>query len=357
MRIDAAARPADLQVRIAARSTLDRRMFRCRVQTPHLPDFALGREEDWDVPELVDTLVGKYMAAFTKSGSTPLERRIALLGAGRQLFEITPSLFREALFRLLDEGKPLETIAIVSAEPFLPWEILVPKRAGETWKEPLGARFLLSRWSSTDGVAPPQTIPLTNSHVLAPKDSKLASSQEEIRLVTGAFAGDAIEPATLEGLEAALAAGGRSLLHYVGYGKSKEGSQVLILEGRQELVADFLPALEGVSGAVREHRPFIFLNACEVGRAEPALVGAGGFAQELREMGASAVVAPLWSVKDSIAHTLATAFYREVKSKPSRPFAAILRDLRKRSFEPAAEDSWVAYVFYGDPWAAQLPGR
>jgi len=67
---------------------------------------------------------------------------------------------------------------------------------------------------------------------------------------------------------------------------------------------------------------------------------------------ASAVVAPLWSVKDSIAHEVAMTFYQRMKAEPKTPLAEILRDLRKRSYaETGGEDTYAAYCFYGDPLA------
>jgi len=60
----------------------------------------------------------------------------------------------------------------------------------------------------------------------------------------------------------------------------------------------------------------------------PALVGVGGFGNSFVEIGASAVVAPLWSVDDKIAHKVATEFYRAVVGSPTIPFAEILRRIR-----------------------------
>jgi len=39
------------------------------------------------------------------------------------------------------------------------------------------------------------------------------------------------------------------------------------------------------------------------------------------------------------------------KVEPTRPFAAILRDIRRKAYEPGARDTYAAYCFYGDPAA------
>jgi len=87
-------------------------------------------------------------------------------------------------------------------------------------------------------------------------------------------------------------------------------------------------------------------------RKEPALIGVGGFAEQFMILGASGVIAPLWSVKDSIAHQVAVQFYERVEREPDTPFAEILRDLRRKSYaDEGGEDTWAAYTFYGDPLA------
>jgi hypothetical protein len=69
-------------------------------------------------------------------------------------------------------------------------------------------------------------------------------------------------------------------------------------------------------------------------------------------LGASGVIAPLWSVKDSVAHEIAETFYKRVAEEPETPFAEILRDLRKKSYAAeGGEDTYAAYCFYGDPLA------
>ena len=82
------------------------------------------------------------------------------------------------------------------------------------------------------------------------------------------------------------------------------------------------------------------------------MVGAGGLAAVFTDLGAGAVVAPLWSVKDTIAHQIALEFYTEAKSQKPVVYAEIIRNLRAKAYdEPAAEDSYAAYCFYGDPLA------
>ena len=97
----------------------------------------------------------------------------------------------------------------------------------------------------------------------------------------------------------------------------------------------------------------VFLNACEVGRGCPALVGLGGFVSSFIRLGATAVIAPLWSVEDEAAHPIAEEFYRAVKDRPGTPFSRIFAEIRAKAYDPAiAKDSYAAYCFNGDPLAS-----
>ena len=61
----------------------------------------------------------------------------------------------------------------------------------------------------------------------------------------------------------------------------------------------------------------MFLNACQVGMAGETLGQYGGMAQAFVEAGASAVIAPLWSVKDDVARDISLRFYQAVFSGTS----------------------------------------
>jgi hypothetical protein len=362
LRVEVTAEPADLVVRIVAASLSDGRLFECRVQTRLLPAYADGggAGESWRLPEMAADLVAAYMADFTAKGASDQVRAFALRGAGISLFEASPKLFQKVFWELVDAGTLPRTIAIVSEEPYVPWELMVPSRTlpsgDEQDREPLGVEFLVSRWSARDHVLPAQRVRLADCWVVAPTDSKLDEAAAEAQMVIDRFApgmGALIDPADVVHLDQTLAGAGRTLLHFVCHGQSGGAAgQTLLLQNKEKLKSSFLRAMPGVKKGFRAARPLVFLNACEVGRAEPALAGVGGFADAFMTLGASAVVAPLWSVKDSIAHQVAVEFYERSRREPQTPFAEILRDLRRRSYGPAGgEDSWAAYCFYGDPLA------
>ena len=98
---------------------------------------------------------------------------------------------------------------------------------------------------------------------------------------------------------------------------------------------------------------FAFLNACEAGAQIISLDGIGGFSHSFLEMGASAVVAPLWAVQDGHALNVSVEFYTRALSKI--PLAEIMKVIRRKAYDEAV-DSYAAYCFYGDPNAHAVMG-
>jgi hypothetical protein len=360
--IDASARPPDLTVEITD-PTRNRRSLQCRITTPLLPVDKQPPISDWYLPEESAALVGQFMKEFVKPDISPRARVLSLKGAGYALYEASPKAFKDTLWALIDAGTPPRSILVVSEEPFIPWELMVPRRRGTVgeWQEraALGVEFAVGRWIHEEYLAPPQHVPLVDSFVVAPayegaRPKPLRFAPQETELVLKAVAGDAIEPADLASIDDRVQAG-RSLLHFVCHGADSPGVgiQVIHLAGGETLSSLQIAALKGMAAAGRK-KPLIFLNACEVGRPNVALVGIGGFAKAFVDMGAAGVIAPLWSVRDSIAFDVAARFYAELGQQPARSFADILRAIRNLAYdEQNGEDTYAAYCFYGDPAAAR----
>ena len=95
--------------------------------------------------------------------------------------------------------------------------------------------------------------------------------------------------------------------------------------------------------------PFVFLNACQVGNGDRVLGDYAGMAEAFLYAGAAGVVAPLWSIDDTVAREIALRFYESAFSGESP--AEILR--RERSAFTDSPDTlsatYLAYLFYGHP--------
>ncbi|HVO60819.1 MAG TPA: CHAT domain-containing protein [Terriglobales bacterium] len=350
--------PYDLTISVIDTGENDGRHFRLMADS-----VSTGEQLDvpWTLGEKTDQIVRNYMDRFIAKGLKPTKRLAELKGAGAQLFAATPKEFQQLFWKVIDSGKPLKTIMVVSDEPYIPWELMVPRRtvAGKLVdRSPLGVEFCVGRWIRPDYTSAPQQIRIDRTYVVAPKyviaTKNLRFAPQEAAFVCSNFKpSEQITPADIDQINDALRDKGATLLHFVCHGAASSGSdQTIYLQDMvNNLSSSAVDGLDGfVTGFPRDHT-FVFLNACEVGRMTPALVGIGGLPNTFLKLGASGVVAALWSVKDDLAHEVAEKFYKRVIAEPETPFAEILRDIRARAYSGDAEDTYAAYCFYGSPLA------
>jgi hypothetical protein len=355
---------ADLTITIIADPANDGRSYYCFVSTPHIERYRKRMMRPWNLQSVTQQMVTGFMDRFTAAG-TPREQLISeLKGVGVILFEAAPENFRQVFWELIDQKKPLETIAIVSAEPFVPWELMVPCRSSPAYERrlPLGVEFSIGRWTDEKTVAPSRTLNIVDSSVIAPAYSGsmiLRNSLPEAQMVVAQYPGEIIRPAPFASVGKELGTVSRSLIHFVCHGKDSPGGiQCIRLDDGEELSSANVLGIDGIGELFAKKRPVVFLNACEVGRTTPSLVGLGGFVASFIKLGATAVIAPLWSVEDAIAHEIAVEFYREIKSDPTRPVSQIFKKIRTRGYDPSSgKDTYVAYCFYGDPGARLVDGE
>jgi len=350
------AQPPDLFVDIRPARVGADRNFECCVLSPYLPEFRdPSATTPWEFTESTDKVVASKLAAFVQQKSAPA-LAAALRGAGLGFFEKAPENFRKAFWQLIDSGTPLRTILIVTAERYIPWELMVPQRNDSSEpRAPLGVEFAIGRWITEKHDPPPRVVQITDSFLIYPNYSDperiLQHAGNEAKFVEDNFNGHRIDPAIFATLEARFKEGGASLLHFICHGSSTEAEQYLDLENDEKLNVDQVRGMKGIRAACQNKRSFVFLNACEVGRKEPALTGSDGFAPCFIRMGASAVIAPLWSIEDKIAPEIAMDFYGEALKYPRRAFADIMRSIRERAYGDDGRDTYAAYAFYGDPAA------
>jgi hypothetical protein len=331
----------------------------CRVSTPHLILTAKQRRSKWKLGQSTGDFVVALFKEFVDPGADRTARFLSLRGTGALLWDRVPEIVQNVVWRLIDDGN-LRTILIVSADPFFPWELVSPQRHGrdgEFKQRPaLGLEYSVGRWLPGNHTSPPQRVPLTSSLVVAPiypgpEPKPLGHASAEAQLVQQHVPGTSLKPVALATLSKQLETPAVDLLHFVCHGAACKvlGIQSLYLETGQFTSLQF----KGIVRSTKPTYPFVFLNACEVGRLIPTLAGVGGFASEFIDRGAMGVVAPLWSVKDCDAHKVAIDFYGHIKTIPPLSFAEIIRQIRSRAYSgaTAGEDTYAAYCFYGDPSA------
>jgi hypothetical protein len=357
VRVDTEASEPDLVVEVVADPDGDERHFVMTITARPLSDFRDGVLVPWRLPSVTKEIVSNSFEAFMTPD--PTARVAALRGAGMDLFDRTPDEFQTAVRQLAAlEAPNVKSIFVVSAEPYIPWELMVRSESGEP-QPALGVEFAVGRWVNSNHWAPTQAMPIVDSYVIAPTyrgSKKLGFSADEAEYVMSAFQGMRIHPATVSTIDGALGERGVTLLHLICHGHNAPGGQILDLDPDDQLKEVMLRGLPGVSRGIAQAEPFVFLNACEVGQTTPALVGTGGFASRFIALGARCVIAPIWSVDDAVASKVSRLFYDAVRANPSMAFARVMRDIRRLAYEGEnPEDSYAAYCFFGDPLAAQVP--
>ena len=353
--VDVTTTAPDLTIEVAAPENDDRR-FEVRVETPLLE--LDRRTETWYLPAEASELVMSAMARFFDPDATSRARMSSLRGAGLDFFDAAPQLVKDVYWQLADQGHRPRNVFIVSDERSIPWELMIPTRRTSEGlpeeHEPLGVQMAIGRWHRQSCVSPRQRVTLSNSIVVAPHYAasvRLEHAAAEAEYVCRNFAGSSVEPASFDNLDTELERAGADLLHFICHGEADDREQILLLEEPDKLYARQIRAMPGLVKACRERKPFVFLNACELGRQGRGLSAASGFAKSFIDSDATCVVGTLWSVDDETAHAAAIEFYDSVLREPHTPFAEILRRIRARGYENPGQDSWAAYCFYGDPAA------
>lgn len=289
-----------------------------------------------------------------------------LQARGVEIFDkLIPLDLRKVLW---EERENLETIQVISDEPFIPWELAYLKEPGK--KAVRDSYFLaekgLVRWLAEDGQFPPQKLRLRKGKALYiipdyPPASgyQLSGAQAEKVMLTEVLSANPITPVSSKVLDAIEMPGRFDILHFACHGlanpnliwdsgllmegKMKNGSyrQDNLLSSQVEAFAD-LQEPDGSGG------PLVFLNACQVGRQGYSLAGTGGFAKAFVKSGAGAFISTHWSVGDSSALDFSKTLYKQLLDGKNMMTAVAAARKAAKNME---EMTWLSYVVYGDPYA------
>jgi hypothetical protein len=303
-----------------------------------------------------------------------------MLGIARTIAdEIPPEAWRvlAAVWAAARAAGELPSVLLISTDPYIPWELASTEAAyidedlvDDALPLFLGAQTRISRWTAPQPrgagavlnppLPPPSRVDMDRMALVVgdylaesgvrplPKaveeGNLLAARYRAIRLTATLDEVDPLFDGTLEHDGARV---DPDVVHFACHGQidpNNPGFNGIVLnEGNQRLDPIY------VAGS-RMERPFVFLNACQIGQATELLDDAGGMAAEFLKTGASGFVAPLWSVDDQVAQDTAVGFYREALDE-GVPVAEVLRR-RRAQFDADAETpqtTHLAYVYYGHP--------
>lgn len=272
--------------------------------------------------------------------------------ARHQLADMAVGLFlqlpEEVQKLLWSQQGQIETLEILSDEPYIPWELLKLQGRGGEEGPYLCEAFRVTRWLRDF----PQTVYDLPLHAIAfvlPTDSGLPCSkgeEEDLIALVGPERVTEIEP-TLSGVKTALAGGDYDGWHFSGHGSVRAqdpNRAVIILEDGVLTPESLGNARENLSRL----RPLIFLNGCNTGQAGFSLTGIGGWAQQSLAAGAGAFIGTLWPVRDSKARAFAQAFYQHFLG--GEPFGEAVRQARLHIRDQFPGDpAWLAYTVYAHP--------
>jgi len=300
-------------------------------------------------------------------------------GLGRNIRDAAPpelwAALRTVRQALLAAGqdRPLNVL-MLTAEPHVPWELALLEDDEKLLPDApalLGCQVNLGRWPLGHAELPPRAS-VQVSHMAAVVGDYAARSgwrqltqavEEGQQLVQRyqAVKLDADAPQIKQLLMARLGGAqpgqpgqihGAEAVHFACHGEATQNhvldAAVILGEG-----ARLSPLYFARTPLGQQCAPFLFMNACQVGKAGELLASFSGFAGECLKGGFRGFLAPLWSVEDTLARDIALGFYDQAfgdASRAPRPLAAVLRELRAR-FSDAEPHSLtrLAYVFYGHP--------
>jgi hypothetical protein len=360
--IEPALRDPDLFLKISEQWKEGNRGFSMEI---HGPQFKIYMEDYGFIPFKQDP--GKYFEGFYMDiESFPVETaedraltQAKLASKGNLLFQMLfPPELRQRLWNL---RKSINSIFIQSDEPWIPWELC--KLSGEVngrieeddfWCE----AFSLTRWIRSVDHQPikiSENLTLQSIATVVPNNSGLAYAEQErqylLSLRNENRSVTEVRARFME-LQGALASGAYDGWHFTGHGGSYDPNpdlSVIQLEDKP-----LKP--ENLSGVVKnlgsEHKPFVFLNACQIGRGGMSLTGIGGWASRFLAAGAGAFIGPLWSVYDQSSCTFAKVLYNELLR--GNTIGEAVRTAR-REIKGAGDPTWLAYTVFAYPMASVKP--
>jgi CHAT domain/Ternary complex associated domain 7 len=355
------SRTPDLFLKILERWENGNRGFTMEI---HGPQYQIYMKEYGFIPFTQDP--GKYfeefyqdIESFPVSTAQESEHTVAKLeDKGNDLFEkLFPPELRQLLWELRQR---IDSVFIQSDEPWIPWELCRLSgevngkiEEGDFWCE----TFALTRWIRTinrQSIKVTEDLTLNRIATVVPTNSGLPYAADEEKFLSGLNREKRKVypiPARFMELQRELASGLYDGWHFTGHGRychSNPDLSAIQLE-------DEPLKPENLGGKVENlgrNKPFVFLNACQIGRGGMSLTGIGGWASRFLAAGAGAFIGPLWSVYDQSSCTFTKVLYSELFK--GNTIGEAVRTARGK-IKGAGDPTWLAYTVFAYPMASVKP--
>jgi hypothetical protein len=341
--------PPDLTIRILHGNEAGRLLW--SFESPHASLLDEGRCSIGAEP---DVFVRTVISTITAHEGSPT-LALGLHGIGLTIAAKVPAEMWAALSTVITAVAPRRpTVLLLSEEAYVPWELAtMPVPLEPATLAFLGAQVTIGRWVlATDRPAmpPPRLVHVDGMVVVSgryemPGWSRLEHAEAEAATLVQRYHAVAVDAVADKIVGCLLGNPAADVLHFSLHGKYDPGSakQGLVLVDGE--VIDPLV----VKGGSLAEAPLVFLNACQVGAGQETLGDYAGLAESFLFAGASAVVAPLWSIDDGVASDLAERFYTRAFAGDS--VAEIVRAERAAfgTGDNPNSSTLVAFQFFGHP--------
>jgi len=316
-------------------------------RSPH-PTVGDGSFVAADLPVTVATTVRQLLNGV-EDRTTLDDLPYYLRGVGRRIADAIPDPVWQALKATADavEGPP--SVLLASADPYIPWELA---RIPWCHDDPplLGAQTVIGRWpylANGRSPAPAPRLELDSMAVVFGEYSGGENLEEAAREAAHLRAHYAAQPVDarmrdiLRCLDGTPRADALHLAVHGNFDPTGMRDGIYLVDGNYLSPV----SVEGVeSSPIR----LAFLNACQLAQGREVFGIYAGMAFALLNIGAEAVVAPLWKVNDTAARELAAAFYPALFTDVRSP-AEFLREFRCLSVETNPAATSLAYIYFGHP--------
>ena len=299
---------------------------------------------------------------------------LMVMGLGRTIRDAAPPELWRALrtvhgaLQANGEQRALNVL-LLTAESHVPWELALLEEGDKLLADApplLGCQVNLGRWPLDHSELPPRAhievqhmAAVVGDYAARSGWRKLQQAMEEgaqlvQRYQAVQLAADA--PQIKKLLNAHLGdvdpGHGAEAVHFACHGEALQqhalDAAIILADGMR-----LSPSFFAQSPLGRRSAPFLFMNACQVGKGSELLGSPAGFACMAIKGGFRAFLGPLWSVEDQLARDIALGFYEQAfgdGTHAPRPVAEVLREMRARFADTEPNSlTRLAYVFHGHP--------
>jgi len=255
-----------------------------------------------------------------------------------------------------DHKNEISTIQIISAEPWIPWEIIKPWKQDGNKK--ISAGYLcedhaITRWLRGVDIVP--KLKIKSIKVIQP-DTGLPGAKEESEFLEDFWENQLqskdnfSKDTSLDEVMASLEKSDFDILHVTTHGLYNQDlstqSEILLDDNQVLTPLD----LSSTNVKIEKSNPLVILNACQTGNLGYVLTGIGGWSEAFLRKDASGFIGTLWSVGDTTALNFTKSLYKHLKEKKSLDESVKLARIEARDMAQANGDpSWLAYSLYAQP--------